>query len=106
MKYKKHLFVCINERNDGRQSCGEITGMALVEKFKELLKDKKLNIEMRAQKAGCFDTCAHGPSLVVYPEGIFYGKVTLEDVEEIIEKHLINNQPVERLMINFKPDFK
>jgi (2Fe-2S) ferredoxin len=101
MKYKNHIFVCINEREDGRKSCGEVHGMALVNAFKDLIKGKKLNAEVRAQKAGCFDVCNFGPAIVVYPEGIFYGNVQLEDVKEIFEEHLVNNRPVERLKLIF-----
>lgn len=101
MKYKKHLFVCTNERTDGRACCGEQRGMELVEAFKKLVKDNKLNAEIRAQRAGCFDVCNFGPAVVVYPEGVFYGQVQLSDVQEIFEEHLLNNRPVERLKLKF-----
>jgi (2Fe-2S) ferredoxin len=102
MKYKKHIFVCTNERTDGRSCCGEQTGMEIVEAFKGLIKENKLNLEMRAQRAGCFDVCNNGPAVVVYPEGVFYGNVQLDDVKEIFEQHLLNDQKVERLEIKFK----
>jgi len=73
--------------------------MALVNAFKELIKEHKIGIDVRAQRAGCFDTCAMGPSVVVYPEGIFYGRVTVEDVKEIFNEHILNNRPVERLKL-------
>jgi len=99
MKFKKHVFICTNDKEAPKKCCGSENGMMLVEAFKEGLKARNLQVEIRAQKAGCLDTCALGPSLVVYPEGVHYGKVQLEDVEEIIESHLVNNQPVERLII-------
>ncbi len=101
MKYKKHIFVCTNERTDGRKSCGEKHGMELVNAFKELIKEKKINAEVRAQRAGCFDVCSCGPAIVVYPEGIFYGNVQVQDVAEIFEEHILNNKPVERLKLKF-----
>lgn len=73
--------------------------MVLVDLFKEKLKENGLNKTMRAQKAGCLDVCAFGPGMVVYPEGIFYGNVTPEDVDEIFESHILNNTPVERLIL-------
>lgn len=101
MKYKKHVFICTNDKEAPKKCCGSERGMALVEAFKESLKEKGLATEIRAQRAGCLDTCAFGPSVVVYPEGIFYGKVELSDVEEIVEKHLVNNEIVERLKLDF-----
>jgi (2Fe-2S) ferredoxin len=103
LKFDKHLFVCTNQRvNSERPSCGEEHGMELVKAFKKEIKDRGLNIDMRAQKAGCFDICEFGPNVVVYPEGVFYGHVQLSDVMEIVEEHLINNRPVERLRLKFQ----
>ena len=99
MKYTKHVFVCTNDKEAPKKCCGSERGMELVNAFKEGLKAKGLDTEIRAQRAGCLDTCAKGPSVVVYPEGVFYGFVTPEDVNEIIEKHLVGNEPVERLVI-------
>lgn len=101
MKYKKHIFICTNQKDGGKPCCGEQRGMELVDAFKTLVKNNRLNAEVRAQKAGCFDTCTMGPSVVVYPEGIFYGRVQLSDVEEIFNEHIVNDRPVERLKLNF-----
>ena len=54
---------------------------------------------VRANAAGCLDQCEHGPTVVVYPDGVWYGRVTAADVEEIIESHIVNGKPIERLMI-------
>jgi len=54
---------------------------------------------MRSNAAGCLDACEHGVTVVIYPEQIWYGNVTVDDVEEIIQDHLIKNSPVERLKI-------
>jgi (2Fe-2S) ferredoxin len=104
MKFRKHLFICTNQRAAGeKKSCGEAHGLELVKSFKRRIKDLGLNVEIRAQRAGCIDACDFGPSMVVYPEGVFYGGVSLDDVEEIIEQHLIRDKPVERLIIQFPP---
>ncbi len=101
-KFEKHIFICTNQRAPGeRICCGEALGLELTAAFKKAIKDRKLNIKMRAQKAGCFDICEYGPNVIVYPEGVYYGKVGLADVAEIVEEHLVNNRPVERLLINF-----
>ncbi len=101
MKYTKHVFICTNQKDPGKKCCGEETGMELVNIMKEQLKEKNLHLNIRAQRAGCLDVCAHGPAMVVYPEGIFYGKVTREDITEIVEEHLVNDRVVERLKLNF-----
>lgn len=101
MKFKKHVFICTNDKDAPKKCCGSERGMALVDAFKEELKDRNLLTEIRAQKSGCLDTCGFGPSVVVYPEGIWYGNVQPSDVKEIVDSHLVNNQPVERLTLKF-----
>lgn len=75
--------------------------MELVKAFKKAVKDCGLKGTVRAQRSGCLDACEFGPSMVVYPEGIFYGGVQLSDVDEIVREHIINNRPVDRLIIDF-----
>ncbi len=55
--------------------------------------------KIRVNKAGCLDRCADGPVMVVYPQGVWYTLVDQDDVEEIIQSHLINGRPVERLQL-------
>lgn len=100
MIYDKHIFICTNERkNSTRKSCGEAHGLELVSKFKEELKTRNIDLKIRVQKSGCLDICDFGPTLVVYPEGVFYVGVTISDVAEIIDEHILNNKPVERLRL-------
>lgn len=106
MRYRKHVFVCTNDRTDGRKSCGSEFGMQLVNELKNQILERGLQIEVRAQKAGCFDICGFGPAVVVYPDATFYGKVSLDDLKEIVESHLINNKPVERLVVKFPPHLR
>ncbi len=74
--------------------------MELVQEFKKQLKDRGMTKDYRAQKTGCLDMCETGPSVVVYPEGVFYGGVTPADVAEIVESHIVNDVPVERLKLD------
>ena len=55
--------------------------------------------KVRINKSGCLDQCEHGPTVVVYPEAVWYGNVKPEDAEEIVAEHLIGGRPVERLRI-------
>ncbi|MCC7430203.1 (2Fe-2S) ferredoxin domain-containing protein [bacterium] len=101
-KYEKHVFICTNKRetNDKRGCCATKNSEAIQLKLKSELQKRGLGLKIRANKAGCFDFCENGPVLVVYPEGIWYQKVTPDDVEEIVENHLVGGIPVERLKMN------
>lgn len=94
-----HIFVCTNERPPGHpKGCCATKGSAqLVAALKEELANRRLLATVRAQKAGCLDACEQGPSIVVYPEGVWYAKVTPADVPEIVESHIVGGRPVERL---------
>lgn len=101
MIYKKHIFICTNQRAPGaRVCCGEEHGSALTAEFKKIMNSKGMTADMRAQRTGCCELCEQGPIVVVYPEGVFYGNVQLADVDEIISEHLENDRVVERLKIS------
>ena len=98
--FEKHLFVCTNQRTGSdKRSCGEQHGLELTAAFKKAIKDKNLDLPIRAQRAGCLGICDFGPTVAVYPEGIFYVNVQLSDVEEIVQSHIIENKPVQRLLL-------
>ena len=101
-RFDKHIFVCENIRPAGhpRGCCPHKNSVKIRNIFKQRFKELGLNSSIRANSAGCLDACEHGVTVVVYPEQIWYGDVTLNDVEEIIQQHLIKNRPVVRLMIN------
>lgn len=99
MRFRHHVFICENRRPEGdsRGSCAAKGSEAIRAAFKDELKKHGLKGQVRANAAGCLDACADGPSIVVYPEGVWYGHVTVADVAEIVESHLVNGKPVERL---------
>jgi (2Fe-2S) ferredoxin len=101
MRFEHHVFICENLRpeQDVRGSCAAKGSPAIREAMKKEIKARGLRGKVRANQSGCLDACEFGPSIVVYPEGIWYGGVKPEDVPEIVESHLINGQPVERLRI-------
>jgi (2Fe-2S) ferredoxin len=101
MKYEKHVFICTNQKEAPKKCCGAEHGAALVAAFRQELNQRGLQKVIRAQPAGCLDACAFGPALVVYPEGTYYGNVQLEDVPELVEKHLVGNEVVTRLEVTF-----
>jgi len=73
--------------------------MDLVDAFKSAYAEAGSPAKIRIQRAGCLDFCGKGPAMVVYPEGVFYGNVSLDDVKEITQKHLIEGEVVSRLQI-------
>ena len=101
MSYQYHLFFCLNERSNGDDCCARHNAQALFEYTKKRVKQLGLNGagKVRVNKAGCLDHCANGPVMVVYPQGIWYSMIDTEDVAEIIDSHLMQGKPVERLMI-------
>jgi (2Fe-2S) ferredoxin len=101
MRYRHHVFVCDNVRpaDDPRGSCGAKCGKEIRDAFKAELHRRGLKRVARANATGCLDACADGPTVVVYPEGVWYGGVSVADVQEIIESHLVNGVPVERLRL-------
>ena len=101
MRYEKHIFICTNQKAEGKACCGEQRGMELVEKFREVLSEKGLKGKIRAQRSGCLDACKHGPALVIYPEGTYYKQVTPSDVERIIDEHIIGGKQLEDLVLNW-----
>lgn len=100
-QFEKHVFVCTNAREPGhpRGDCSGKGGEAVREALKAAVAAHGLKRRVRINAAGCLDQCEHGPTIVVYPEGTWYGFVTPADVPEIVESHLLNNRPVERLLL-------
>ena len=97
--YRRHVFVCTNRREpDNPKGCCALKGSeAVLDRFKEELHQRGLKGQIRANAAGCLDACPYGVSVVIYPEGVWYSAVKVEDVQEIIESHLLGDVPVERL---------
>lgn len=101
-KFTKHIFVCMNTREAGHpRGCCDPTGQGELQRlFKVKLAQRGIaNSSVRANKCGCLDQCELGPTVVVYPEAVWYGHVRPEDVDEIIDGHIVGGRPVERLVI-------
>ena len=101
-KFEKHIFICTNQRPEGNpRGCCNPSGEGELQRvFKAKLSERGIpNSRVRANKAGCLDQCEIGPTVVVYPEAVWYGHVTPADVDEIIDSHIVGGQPVQRLII-------
>jgi len=100
-KYERHVFVCVNERPAGslRSCCRGCGAERVLAALKSAAGRHGLGDRVRVNKAGCLDQCEHGPTVVVYPDAVWYGFVKPEDAEEIVVAHLVGGRPVARLML-------
>ena len=101
MSFSHHLFFCLNQRSNGEECCDQHNAFVLFDYAKKRVKELGLAGpgKIRVNKAGCLDRCSEGPVMVVYPQGVWYTMVDINDVEEIIQSHLIAGRPVERLQL-------
>src|SRR6195952_6174552 len=100
-KFEHHVFVCMNERDESaaRPSCAHAHGKKLKGALKDAVKEAGLKGKVRVNESGCLDQCEHAAVVVVYPEAVWYGFVHARDVQEIVQEHLVNGRPVERLRL-------
>ena len=90
--YRAHVLVC------GGTGCTSSGSAKLVERFEEQLKANGLDKEVKVVRTGCFGLCEAGPVVIVYPEGTFYSRVKVEDVDEIVSEHLLKGRKVQHLV--------
>lgn len=99
--YDKHVFFCTNQRDGGRACCHDRGAQEMRDYAKKRIKAMGISGKghVRINNAGCLDRCEEGPVVVVYPEEVWYTYVDQEDIDEIIDEHLVNGRVVERLKI-------
>jgi (2Fe-2S) ferredoxin len=99
--YQRHVFFCCNQREAGKACCNDHGAQDMRDYAKKRVKELGMAGagKVRVNQAGCLDRCDEGPVLVVYPEAVWYTYVDRQDVDEIIEEHLVHGRVVERLRI-------
>jgi (2Fe-2S) ferredoxin len=99
--FQRHVFFCVNERPAPDACCANHQSAEMQAYAKDRI--KKLGIsgkgKVRINKAGCLDRCDEGPCLVVYPEAVWYTFVDRQDIDEIVDSHLVGGRIVERLRL-------
>ena len=103
--YRCHVFCCVNERpeNHLRGSCCRRGSVRLRIYMKARAKELGLEgVGVRINASQCLDRCENGPTMVIYPDGVWYHYETLADVDEILERHVIGGGRVDRLLL--RPD--
>ena len=99
--YRNHVFFCINQREGGLACCANHGSQEVRDHAKARIKALGLSGrgKVRVNNAGCLDQCGRGPVIVVYPEGVWYTYKSKEDVDEIIDNHIVKGEIVERLRL-------
>ena len=99
--YQRHIFFCLNDRENGEKSCAHDGAQAAFDHCKSRVKKAGLAGpgSVRVNKSGCLDRCSGGPVAVVYPEGVWYTYVDAHDIDEIVESHLERGEVVTRLLL-------
>ena len=99
--YQRHIFFCLNDRENGENSCAHHNAKACFDHCKSRVKKAGLAGpgKVRVNKSGCLDRCQGGPVAVVYPEGVWYTYVDEHDIDEIVESHLERGEVVTRLLL-------
>lgn len=103
--YRTHVFCCLNIRPKGhpRGCCSHKDSVRLRNYMKARVKALGLK-GVRINSSGCLDRCELGPTMVIYPEGVWYSCKGRDDIDEVIQSHIVEGRRVERLML--KPDQK
>ena len=99
--YQRHIFFCLNQRTNNEACCAQHDAQAGFDHCKSRVKAAGINGPggVRVNKAGCLDRCAGGPVAVVYPDAVWYQYVDRNDIDEIVDTHLIGGKVVERLLL-------
>ena len=86
--YIRQIHICINNRNGESPSCGYSGSEEVVEELRKVCKERNLKGKIRVVRSGCLDVCAFGPNMMIWPEGLWYMKVTKNDVPQIVDTYL------------------
>ena len=99
--YERHVFFCCNQREGGKTCCNDKGASAMRDYAKERVKALGLAGKgmLRVNQAGCLDRCEEGPCIVVYPDAVWYTYVDRDDIDEIIDSHVVGGKVVDRLVI-------
>ena len=99
--YKQHVFVCNNQKKEGKVCCANQGGLIYFDYLKEKLRahDMVGHGKVRVSLSGCLGRCNLGPCIVIYPEGIWYTYKSFADLDQIIEGYFLNNTLIPHLLM-------
>lgn len=90
--FRSHVLVC------GGTGCTSSKSMLIKNRFEEKIVENGLDKEVQVISTGCFGLCEEGPIVIIYPEGSFYAKMTIDRVDEIVEEHLLKGRIVQKYL--------
>ena len=90
--YRAHVLCC------GGTGCTSSGSAQIIERFEQKIRENGLDKEVKVIRTGCFGLCEAGPVVIIYPEGTFYSRVKVDDVDEIVSEHLLKGRPVQHLV--------
>ncbi|MCL5265881.1 MAG: (2Fe-2S) ferredoxin domain-containing protein [Chloroflexi bacterium] len=90
--YRKHVLVCSSS------DCAQYGAEDILDLLGQGLRERGLQQEIKLTKTGCLKECEDGPIVIVYPDGVWYSRVAIEDVDDIIDEHLVNERVLSRLL--------
>lgn len=96
--YEKHIFVCTNQRTLPKSGCGDIQGHEFRMALKQALKDRGMIENIRVNQSGCLGFCTKGIVMVIYPEGIWYQNLRIEDLPAIVDS-IVSGKPALHLQM-------
>ena len=96
--FRAHVLVC------GGTGCSSSGSAELIKRFEEQIAKNGLDKEVKVVRTGCFGLCEAGPVVIVYPEGTFYSRIKVDDVDEIVSEHLLKGRIVQHLIYKEKAD--
>lgn len=99
--YRRHVFVCLNERDPADpKGCCKHRGSEEIFKVLKAGAAKAGLKDVRINRSGCMEHCAFGPTVVIYPEAVWYRIQSIEDAKEVLSSHILGGKVVERLLID------
>ena len=96
VKYKHQVLVC------GGTGCTSSGSNKLIDEFHAQIKAHGIEGEVQVVRTGCFGLCELGPIVIVYPEGVFYAQCSIDNVQRIVEEHIIGGNVIDDLVYHEK----